>query len=99
VLSQLVNAICREHGKVVETDEVKPILAITPYLAKDGIFNCKHYYILWLSSLGIAGRECRGILPFSSKNTTLLLSLKVPKHEIFNGGFFASKEPIWSPDS
>jgi hypothetical protein len=25
--------------------------------------------------------------------------LKVPKHEIFNGGFFASKEPIWSPDS
>jgi hypothetical protein len=25
--------------------------------------------------------------------------LKVPKHEIFDGGFFASKEPIWSPDS
>jgi hypothetical protein len=25
-------------------------------------------------------------------------NLKVPKHEIFGGGFFASKEPIWSPD-
>jgi hypothetical protein len=25
--------------------------------------------------------------------------LKVPKHEIFDGGFFASKEPICSPDS
>jgi hypothetical protein len=25
--------------------------------------------------------------------------LKVPKHEIFDVGFFASKEPIWSPDS
>jgi hypothetical protein len=25
--------------------------------------------------------------------------LKVPKHEIFDGGFFASKEPIWSPDT
>ncbi len=25
--------------------------------------------------------------------------LKVPKHEIFDGGFFASKELIWSPDS
>jgi hypothetical protein len=25
--------------------------------------------------------------------------LKVPKHEIFYGGFFALKEPIWSPDS
>jgi hypothetical protein len=24
---------------------------------------------------------------------------KVPKHEIFDRGFFASKEPIWSPDS
>jgi hypothetical protein len=28
-----------------------------------------------------------------------LLYLKVPKHEIFDGEFFASKEPIWSPDS
>jgi hypothetical protein len=28
-----------------------------------------------------------------------LNALKVPKHEIFDGGFFASKEPIWSPDS
>ncbi len=27
------------------------------------------------------------------------VDLKVPKHEIFDGGFFASKEPIWSPDS
>jgi hypothetical protein len=25
--------------------------------------------------------------------------LKVPKHEIFDGGFFASKELTWSPDS
>jgi hypothetical protein len=25
--------------------------------------------------------------------------IKVPKHEIFDGGFFASKEPTWSPDS
>jgi hypothetical protein len=30
---------------------------------------------------------------------TLGSQLKVPKHEIFYGGFFASKEPIWSPDS
>jgi hypothetical protein len=29
----------------------------------------------------------------------LLYGLKVPKHEIFDGVFFASKEPIWSPDS
>jgi hypothetical protein len=26
-------------------------------------------------------------------------TLKVPKHEIFDGVFFASKEPIWSRDS
>ncbi len=25
--------------------------------------------------------------------------LKVPKHEIFDGVFFASKEPIWFRDS
>ncbi len=30
---------------------------------------------------------------------TETVHLKVPKHEIFDGGFFASKEPIWSPDS
>jgi hypothetical protein len=28
-----------------------------------------------------------------------LVTLKVPKHEIFDDGFFASKELIWSPDS
>ncbi len=27
------------------------------------------------------------------------MSLKVPKHEIFDSVFFASKEPIWSPDT
>jgi hypothetical protein len=29
----------------------------------------------------------------------LRLPVEVPKREIFDGGFFASKEPIWSPDS
>ncbi len=33
------------------------------------------------------------------KPTCPKVRLKVPKHEIFYGGFFAAKEPIWSPDS
>jgi hypothetical protein len=37
-------------------------------------------------------------LPLSSL-AFLPVVLKVPKHEIFDGVFFASKEPIWSRDS
>jgi hypothetical protein len=34
-----------------------------------------------------------------TKKSRATVPLKVPKHEIFDGGFFASKEPIWSPNS
>jgi hypothetical protein len=40
----------------------------------------------------------QGFAAFSSISK-ISTGLKVPEHEIFDGGFFAAKEPIWSPDS
>jgi hypothetical protein len=34
-----------------------------------------------------------------SQKSRASVPLKVPKREIFYGGLFALKEPIWSPDS
>jgi hypothetical protein len=38
-------------------------------------------------------------IPLIISSKEPFIPLKVPKHEIFDSVFFASKEPIWSPDT
>ncbi len=51
------------------------------------------YRILERGKIGIIFREGK----YGYRTNTMIPTLKVPKREIFDCDFFASKEPIWSP--
>ncbi len=58
--------------------------------------SSKRVYIILYSGVhgGMVTQHC--ITPQAAGNH-YTLPLQVPKHEIFDFDFFASKEPIWSP--